>query len=52
MCAFVFISHHRTHRFVLLQQQFSDGTPYRTDATRRAGDQNGTCHILSSYTFT
>ena len=26
--AFVFISHHRTHRFALLQQQLGDGAPY------------------------
>jgi hypothetical protein len=27
------------------QQHFSDRTPYRADAARRAGDQNGTCHV-------
>jgi len=26
--------------------------PYRADATRRAGDQNGICHVFSSYAFT
>ena len=46
--AFVFISHHRTHRFALLQQQFGDRAPYRADAARRAGDQNGMCHVFSS----
>jgi hypothetical protein len=46
--AFVFISHHRTHRFALLQQQFGDHAPYSADAARRAGDQNGLCHVLSS----
>jgi len=45
--AFVFISHHRTHRFALLQQQFGDRAPYRADAARRAGDQNGVCHVFS-----
>ena len=34
MRAFVFISHHRTHGFALLQQHFGDRTPYR--ATRPA----------------
>jgi hypothetical protein len=34
--AFVFSSHHRTHRFALLQQQFGDRAPYRADAARRA----------------
>src|SRR5258708_39997712 len=52
-CArFVFISHHRTHRFALLQQQFGDRAPYRADAARRAGDQNGIYHVFSSYAFT
>ncbi len=50
--AFVFISHHRTHRFALLQQQFGDRAPYRANAARRAGDQNGICHVFSSYAFT
>jgi hypothetical protein len=40
LSAFVFISHHRTHRFALFQQQFGDGAPYRADPARRAGDQN------------
>jgi hypothetical protein len=31
----------------LLQQQFGDGAPYRTDAACRAGDQNGICHVFS-----
>jgi hypothetical protein len=30
--AFVFISHHRTHRFPLLQQQIGDRAPYLADA--------------------
>jgi Epoxide hydrolase N terminus len=47
LCAFVFSSHHRTHRFAVLQQQFSDRTPYRADTARRAGDQNGICHVPS-----
>jgi len=47
--AFVFIPHHRTHRFALLQQQFGDRAPYRTDAARRAGDQNGIFHVFSSH---
>jgi hypothetical protein len=46
--AFVFISHHRTHRFALPQQQFGDRAPYRANAARRAGNQNGTYHVLSS----
>src|SRR6185503_10436558 len=45
--AFVFSSHHRTHRFALLQQQFSNGAPYRANTTRGTGDQNGTLHVLS-----
>src|SRR5260370_230631 len=50
--AFVFISHHRTHRLALLQQQFGDRAPYRADAPSLAGDQNGgICHVLSSYSF-
>jgi hypothetical protein len=36
----------------LLQQQFGDRAPYRTDAARRAGDQNGICHVFSSCAFT
>jgi hypothetical protein len=48
----VFISHHRTHRFALLQQQFGDRAPYRADAARRTGDQNGICHVFSSYAVT
>jgi len=32
--AFVFISHHRTHRFALLQQLSGDRAPYPTDASR------------------
>jgi len=43
--ASVFISHHRTHRFALLQQQFGDRASYRPDAARRAGDQNRICHV-------
>jgi hypothetical protein len=43
--AFIFISHHRTHRFALLQQLFGDRAPYPTDASRRAGDQNWICHV-------
>jgi hypothetical protein len=50
--AFVFTSHHRTHSFALLQQQFGDRAPYSTDAARRAGDQNGICHVLFSSAFT
>jgi hypothetical protein len=46
--AFVFISHHRSHGFALLQQQFGDRAPYRADAACRAGDQNGICHVLCS----
>jgi hypothetical protein len=50
--ASVFISHHRTHRFALLQQQFGDRAPYRADAAGRACDQNGICHVFFSYAFT
>jgi hypothetical protein len=32
----------------MLQEQFGDRAPYRADAARRAGDQNGICHVLSS----
>src|SRR5580704_10712947 len=42
--AFVFISHHRTHRFALLQEQFGDRAPYSADAARRAGNQNRSAH--------
>ena len=38
--AFVFISHHRTHRFALLQQQFGDRAPYRADTARRATEEH------------
>ena len=44
--AFVFISHHRTYRLALFQQQFGDRAPYPADAASRAGDQNGICHIF------
>ena len=47
--AFVFLSHHRTHRFALLQQHFGDGASYAADATRRAGNQNGSVYIRLSY---
>jgi hypothetical protein len=46
--AFVFNSHHRTYRFALLQQQFGDGAPDCADTARRAGDQNGCCHVFAS----
>jgi hypothetical protein len=49
--AFVFISHHRTHRLALLQQQFGDRAPYRADAACGSGDQNGVRHF-SSLAFT
>ena len=39
--ALVFISHHRTHRFALLQEQCGNRAPYRADAARRAGDRMG-----------
>jgi hypothetical protein len=50
--AFVFGSHHRTHRFALFQQQFGDRAP--TAPTRPAApvDQNGIRHVLFSYAFT
>ena len=50
--ALVFVSHHRTHRFVLLQQQFGDRASYRADTARRARDQNGIGHVFSSRAFT
>jgi hypothetical protein len=45
--ALVFISHFRTHRFTLLQQQFGDRASYGADTARRAGDQNWSCHVFS-----
>jgi hypothetical protein len=42
----VFISHHRTHRFALAQQQLGDRAPYSADATRRASNQNGNRHVF------
>src|SRR5262245_18632585 len=36
----------RTHRFALLQQQFSDRAPDRADAARRASDQNEIYHVF------
>jgi hypothetical protein len=50
--AFVFISHHRTHRFALPQQQIGDPAPHSADAARRAGDENGICDGFSSHAFT
>jgi len=32
LCAFVFISHHRTNRVALHQQQFCDRAAHRADA--------------------
>jgi hypothetical protein len=43
----VFISDHRTHGFALLQQQFGNFAPYRADAARGAGDQNGIRNVFS-----
>jgi hypothetical protein len=48
LSALVLSSHHSTHRFAVLQQQFGDRAPYRADAARRAGDQNGICHFSSA----
>jgi len=45
--ALVFISHHRTHRFALLQQQFGNRAPYRADAAGCTGDENEICHFFS-----
>src|ERR1051325_5015488 len=42
--AFVFTSHHRTHSFALLQEQFCNRAASPANAARRAGDQNGICH--------
>jgi hypothetical protein len=39
-------SHHRPNRFALLQEQFGDCASYRANATRRAGNQNGICHVF------
>jgi len=36
----------------LLQQQFGDRAPYRADAARRAGYEDGIRHDLSSLLFT
>src|ERR1700730_10691025 len=49
--AFVVISHHRTHRFALLQQLFGDRPPYPTDASRRSCDQNWICHVAPLNSF-
>jgi hypothetical protein len=38
LSALVFGSHHRTHRFALLKEQFGDGSPHRADPASRAGD--------------
>ena len=46
--AFVVISHHRTHRFALLQQLFGDLRPNPTDASRRACEQNWIAMFVSS----
>jgi hypothetical protein len=35
----------------LLQQQLGDRAPYCAYAARRAGNQNGICHVFSSYAF-
>jgi hypothetical protein len=32
----------------LLQQQFGDRAPYHAGAARRAGDQNGICHVFGA----
>jgi hypothetical protein len=45
--AFVFMTHHRTHRFVLLQQDFGNPATYCTDSTCRAGDQDWSAHARS-----
>ena len=45
--ALVLISHHGTHCFALLQQQFGDGTPYPADAARGAGNQYEVCHCFA-----
>ena len=47
--AFVFNSHHRAHRFAVLQQQFGDRAPYRADAARRTRDKNGIWHVFLLY---
>src|SRR5260370_1105971 len=47
--AFVFSSHHRAHRFALLQEQFGYRASYRADSTRGSGDQNGAFHFSSSF---
>jgi hypothetical protein len=45
--ALVFLSHHRTHSFALLQQELDDRTSNCTYTTGRAGDQNGIRHDFS-----
>jgi hypothetical protein len=47
----VFISHHGAHRLAVLQQQSGDRAPYAADAACRAGDQNGSRHVLSFHAF-
>jgi len=44
--ALVFLSHHRTHSFTLLQQEFDDRASDRTYTTGSAGDQNGSAMIF------
>jgi hypothetical protein len=44
--AFVFLSHHRTDCFALLQQQFGDRGSYCADAASGARDQDGICHVF------
>ena len=46
--AFVFLSHHRTHRFALLQKQTGNRAPNRACAARRPGDQNWMCHVSNT----
>jgi hypothetical protein len=46
--AFVVISHHRTHRFALLQQLFGDRAPYPTDASRAPVTRIGFAMFVSS----
>jgi hypothetical protein len=49
--ALVFSSHHGAYRVAVLQQQPGDRAPYAAHAACRAGDQNGSRHVLSFYAF-
>jgi hypothetical protein len=51
MLARVFSSHHRPHRFALIQQQLGDRASYRAYAAGRASNQDRIWHVFFSYAF-